>query len=1275
MKKILFIPLLFLLITVLYSETISFNYDFEMPVVKTTEQYSELIYKNCYNFGDEGYPLMPHFGADILLPQNHQAISINIVSTEYYPIIENIIIKPAGKQIPLSSRTNGDYKVKPNTEIYSSSNRYPENIIENLNTHFLNGHSIASFTICPVSFFPETNKVKFLKNITVEIETETSKRALESGLFLKKADTVKQRLVNIIDNPEDISGYNYRPENRDEIYDILLITNNALLPAFNDYINFKESAGYIVATITTEDIYAQYTGQDEQEKIRNCIIDYYINYTISYVILGGDSAPNTPSDNIIPHRGFFADPGGGYEDYDIPADMYYCCLDGSWNDDGDNRWGEASEADLYAEIGIGRICADSSTEIINHTNKLFMYQNEPVVADIEKTLMVGEYLWPNTYGGQYKDEVALGSSNHGYTTAGVSANFTINRLYEMQANWEKTDIFNQFNNVGINLLNHLGHSFTDYNMKMYNSDVTTSNFQNDGITRGFVIGYSQGCYAGSFDNRNDTAGSYGSDCISERFTTLATSQAAFISNSRYGWGQQGSTNGPSQYFDRQFFDAIFDENITQIGNANNDSKEDNVAYINSQQVIRWCAYQLTLFGDPTMDIWTEQPSDINAVYDPGVPIGTTQITFQTDTPYARIGLIQNEELIGRGVADESGNIIIDLFDMLVNTEDIEISIIGHNKTRHLGTIEVLIDQPYVIYNSHQINDSAGNGNSVADFGENILLGVTLENIGTQTANNVNATLSSIDVYTSISDNSQVYGTIAAQSTSIQSDAFEFDIAGNIPDQHEIIFELEVSGSARDTWFSEFSVTVNAPAINFDDLTIDDAAGNGNGRLDPGETVQITFPICNDGHIDSPSATGVLNCTNQLVTIENDTVDLGVLAIGSMVYADFSVTADESIIAGTPISLTFEISAGEYIFEHDFVIPVGIVLEDFETGDFTAFSWQFAGDADWVINTNSYEGNYCAKSGSIDHNQETWLILEADVMFDDEISFYRKVSCEDVGSTSGNYYDYLSFYIDDTEMDKWAGEKPWEEVSFPVTAGSHSFKWRFIKDQGVVSGSDCVWIDYINFPALGNPSPPELIVNPLSFAVEMEENSTHTEILELSNQGGGFINYTLALSEPLDWIALGTDNGTLLTAELHEIDVNFDTNGIMPDEYTCQIIVTDNLRNETMIPVTLTVTETDAGNNLIPVVTELIGNYPNPFNPETTISFSINTENTENTEIMIYNIKGQIVRTLLDKEMEAGYHRILWNGKDNSGKSVSSGIYFTKFRAGNYSKTGKMILIK
>ncbi|NQV19102.1 MAG: T9SS type A sorting domain-containing protein [Armatimonadetes bacterium] len=99
----------------------------------------------------------------------------------------------------------------------------------------------------------------------------------------------------------------------------------------------------------------------------------------------------------------------------------------------------------------------------------------------------------------------------------------------------------------------------------------------------------------------------------------------------------------------------------------------------------------------------------------------------------------------------------------------------------------------------------------------------------------------------------------------------------------------------------------------------------------------------------------------------------------------------------------------------------------------------------------------------------------------------------------------------------------------------------------------------------------------------------------------------------------------------------------------------------------------SGSNVPILATELGANYPNPFNPTTTISFTLK-EATE-VKIDVYNITGQYVKTLINKHLEADNHNIVWNGNDNEGKSVSSGVYYYKMQAGRYTSTKKMILMK
>jgi hypothetical protein len=135
-------------------------------------------------------------------------------------------------------------------------------------------------------------------------------------------------------------------------------------------------------------------------------------------------------------------------------------------------------------------------------------------------------------------------------------------------------------------------------------------------------------------------------------------------------------------------------------------------------------------------------------------------------------------------------------------------------------------------------------------------------------------------------------------------------------------------------------------------------------------------------------------------------------------------------------------------------------ESFETN--VPVSYTNSGNLPWTrvnVGTNAYDGSYCMKSGAIGNSQSSTLqIVNYPVSAAGTISFYRNVSSE-----AG--YDFLKFYIGTTEKGSWSGtSNTWTQFSYPVSAGTQTFKWTYSKDTGATSGSDCAWIDYVELPA-------------------------------------------------------------------------------------------------------------------------------------------------------------------------------------------------------------------
>jgi len=102
---------------------------------------------------------------------------------------------------------------------------------------------------------------------------------------------------------------------------------------------------------------------------------------------------------------------------------------------------------------------------------------------------------------------------------------------------------------------------------------------------------------------------------------------------------------------------------------------------------------------------------------------------------------------------------------------------------------------------------------------------------------------------------------------------------------------------------------------------------------------------------------------------------------------------------------------------------------------------------------------------------------------------------------------------------------------------------------------------------------------------------------------------------------------------------------------------------------------DSGPARLPKVFSLAQNAPNPFNPATTISYGVSEGNSVHVTLKVYNIRGTLVRTLVDEVREPGTYSVFWDGKDEKGRQVASGVFFYRMQAGDFVQTRKMVLLK
>jgi agmatine/peptidylarginine deiminase len=299
--------------------------------------------------------------------------------------------------------------------------------------------------------------------------------------------------------------------------------------------------------------------------------------------------------------------------------------------------------------------------------------------------------------------------------------------------------------------------------------------------------------------------------------------------------------------------------------------------------------------------------------------------------------------------------------------------------------------------------------------------------------------------------------------------------------------------------------------------------------------------------------------------------------------------------------------------------------------------------------------------------QTEYLIEAEItpysgqpVYEDSLIVYYKTDGEDftpvqMTNVAGNQYSAVI-----------AGQPEGTEISYYLHAADEAGK--SIDHPFIGSYEPHV------FTVAGGAVPAELIADPISFNLEMQQDETETAFLELKNIGGMSLNYQI--NEIASWLTITPVNGSVTAGDSVDVELTFDTTGLAVDAYTSDIIITFDAE-ETIIPVTLTVLGLGVGNDTQNLANGIQGNYPNPFNPSTTISFSLN-QNAQ-VKLSIINTRGQIVRTLVNESKIAGQHQVVWDGRDDNGHPVASGIFFSTMDAKenglDFTSVKKIILLK
>ena len=1046
MKKLLLTISVIMMVFSVSAQVMEKTFYFSNPSFEKYQGYEQVNFDNCIQRAEEGNPSLPWFAVSLLLPQNTEAQDIEIEYNDFIDVEGSHLLYPYQAPRPVS--VTKELPFEKNDNIYTSSEIYPSEYKSKVSTQYLNGYSFAFSGFSPVRYIPSEGKVSYAQSVTVRVTYSASRD--DKSKMLNVSPEVKARVERLAQNPESLGLYSDNSKQRKlDGYELLVVTPEEWVSHFDEYKAFYNARGIRTKVVSLEDIYSSYDGRDEQEQIRSFIKHEYENEGIMMVLLGGDS-------KVVPYRCLYCYVMDGYEDDCLPSDMYYVTLDGSWDEDNDGLWGEPEESDLLPELAIGRMPFNNEIQFNNMMHKTLEYQSNPVLGEFNDIILGGEHLGDGYYGSTDLELLIGERNNDNYTTIGIPEDYTFHRVYANgETGWSGTIFRNKINEVGGGYVHHVGHADYNYVAGWYTSSTNDESFERlDGVNHNYSFFHSHGCICGDFTRT----------CMLETLVNISTGFVAATGNSRYGWYIPWG-DGPARHLHREFIDSYYHDRLPYIGTAFQEMKIMTAPLISSwgeNGALRWNFYCINILGDVAVCPWLDEPFIPEIKYAPAIiknAASTEIIVEKNGTPQNnfRCSLFNGNQLLAFGLTDVNGKTTLSFAEPLNASGTMKLIITGPNawcQTYDVAVVET--NTAYVFAQDIQINDKNGNDNAKLDFGETIQLDIDFFNVGTLKAENVNASLTTTSEFIEIIKNESSIGNVDGNSVKNINNAFSFKVMNNVPDQEYVFFTLTCT-DGNNTWTQELVYRAYAPVFEINELSYDDSLGDNDGFVNNGETIQIHVKGKNVGHSKSENVVVEGSVSSQYAAFEENAISLESLDVNQELNVTLTLIIDENTPDGEQFVTKIKLLSGMYEIEKNLKFTVGTIKEDFETGDFSRLEWKFDYDLPWNVTKNmSYSGEYCAESGYIDDDEITSLLIDVETTTDGEIFFQYKLSTEE-------NCDFLVFYIDGVMQDRWSGEIDWNMATYDVKKGTHTFEWRYDKNQRKEAGADRCWIDDVVFP--------------------------------------------------------------------------------------------------------------------------------------------------------------------------------------------------------------------
>ncbi len=899
------------------------SFDNLSPVLQKTGEYQSIECPGLPNYGRPGVPWLPVKTITLLLPPQAVVRSLK-TRVAYRELPGNFNIVPAQRCQPISE--DAPPGLTKDLLIYNSDSDYPAGPVISRHQGNFGGYSILSLVVCPFSFRPLSGNLKMLERLDIVLEYDPGpypapRRTAQAGQWVLKNAANSSALPAYYPSDGNAKGTGY---------DLLVITAAQYDTVFQRLARWKEQKGIRTKVAVADTIYPKYPGRDQQEKLRNFIIEQYTNYGISHLLLGGDYG-------IVPARTAFA-MHSGYEDGShvgidsLICDLYYGDLDGTWDLNGNGIFGEPSDTvDMYPEISVGRAAAGSIEQAVTFVDKVLTYEKNPPAGYLSKASFWASYMDASTDAAQGKDMV-----DRDYMTDYFRP---VEKLYQSAGNENPATIIQSLNN-GLHLINHNGHSGF---FKMQGGDGWLDTTLMDTLNNPgrWGIMYSLGCQAAGFD----------SNCIAEHFVNNPQGGGlAFIGNSRYGWYFPGFPGySPSDIYDNTFFDQLLVQRAASLGQALGFSKADLIPLSQVDGYFRWVNYDLNLLGDPTLAVWASEPESLQISCSDSINAGTFGLAVSVlrnlqPAGGAALTLYVDSTYI-RSVTDQAGQAMLSGFTAL--PQNAVLSVWEANCIPAQKNIKIVTPGPSLSYAGQRWIEIAGNSDGLAGPGESGAIELLIRNNGTlPSGQNARVILRSSDGNSAVADSlADISGLLpgdslwTAGSPVIVMDSLCCD--GDIAR-----FDAELTDSAGNNWHYSIGQAMAAPSLIYlRHLTDDSLLGNGNGMIEPGETFSLSVTLKNTGHAVLSQGMITLSTAEPLITVLQDSDSLFMLNPDSTASARFTLRADSL----APDSNYFPkiLIQGSFVggcFSDSLTLTVGTAGLDDQTE---------SGGSNWVVSDSSY----------------------------------------------------------------------------------------------------------------------------------------------------------------------------------------------------------------------------------------------------------------------------------------------------------------------------------